>query len=185
MPLWENGGEKSWPRTIGANPKSLCSNPIGTICLGICSPHSPEGDLSLGTVFLVDYLHLWFVSLMRFKMGLQLCFGWTDGSVVVPRWTYGWIYLGLLCNTGPQLGTSPKKKKKKLANTLDLNTEATNILSRINGQFPDGIDLKWWCLASNGKFSVKSFYWFLNDRGLCCQVSLAFWKSACLWKFKF
>ena len=37
----------------------------------------------------------------------------------------------------------------------------------------------WWCLTSTSRFSVKSFYGVLNDRGLRCQMTCFFQKSFC------
>lgn len=40
-------------------------------------------------------------------------------------------------------------------------------------------DIKSCILAPNGRFSVKSFYGFLNDDGHCCPISPLIWKGPC------
>lgn len=52
-------------------------------------------------------------------------------------------------------------------------------LDRIRGHNGELGDEKRWCLTGNGVFSVKSFYNFLNDGGLRCQVPKFFWRTAC------
>lgn len=43
----------------------------------------------------------------------------------------------------------------------------------------DSKDHKRWCLSSNGCFTVKSFYVFLNNGGMNCQTTNLIWKSFC------
>ena len=43
-------------------------------------------------------------------------------------------------------------------------------------------DAKWWSLSSKGVFTIKSFYGFLNDRGLRCYVTLTILKGVCPYK---
>lgn len=40
-------------------------------------------------------------------------------------------------------------------------------------------DKKWLRLTGNDAFMVKSFYGFLNDGGLLCQVAQFFWRNLC------
>lgn len=40
-------------------------------------------------------------------------------------------------------------------------------------------DKKRWMLTTNGSFSLKSFYNFLNDGGMRCSVARFFWCNSC------
>ncbi|XP_039129083.1 uncharacterized protein LOC120265272 [Dioscorea cayenensis subsp. rotundata] len=51
--------------------------------------------------------------------------------------------------------------------------------SNLNSSVGLDKDARLWSLATNGSFSIKSFYEHLNDGGLRCSMAKAFWKGPC------
>lgn len=59
------------------------------------------------------------------------------------------------------------------------NVETGHIRHRVRMAVNPIGDIRRWRLTGNGIFSVKSFYNFLIDGGLRCQVSRFFWRNWC------
>lgn len=109
--------------------------------------------------------------------------GWGHYSFLgrsLVSWLRPYVYLVRCFNASQQ----PQGTKRELAHLLTmhplmLDQDANEYYSRLLTHTIKDRDLKWWCLTLNGRFSIKSFYRFLNNRGLRCQMARHFQKSIC------
>lgn len=57
------------------------------------------------------------------------------------------------------------------------DVEISTYRDRLREPVGEARDNKWWRLIGNSVFTVKSFYSFLNDGGLCCPIARFFWRN--------
>ncbi|XP_039123625.1 uncharacterized protein LOC120260253 [Dioscorea cayenensis subsp. rotundata] len=102
-------------------------------------------------------------------------------------WLDNWVEGCALADICPHLFLLAQSKEETIVDFLNRGPDPTvyylstvsTVLNTLHSQPSSGIDERRWKLSSNGKFSVKTFYNFLNDGGLRCDKTKVILKGDC------